>query len=129
MLIERRPLRGNKNSEFYGQWMDYYPFSDAADTREIYRGKGIAQLLEYMVLLEMKKQYPNTKFIKHHWGPDSTRIKQMEKRDLEPGNQYPIDQEIRLLKAKIAKNAKSKWPLHKRVKSKLKKLGKKIMRK
>ncbi|MFH1587583.1 MAG: hypothetical protein ABID38_07035 [Candidatus Diapherotrites archaeon] len=129
MTIEMRPLGGSGNQQFRAEWQEYHPFGHDKDRRGIYLGKGIAQRLEYIVLQELKRQYPDTKVIKHHNSPDRPRIIQLKKRGLEPNKEYPLDYEIGLLKAKIAKDAQHRWPRHKKVKSKLRKSGKKVMRK
>jgi len=100
------------------QWETYHPVGNNDKIINIFSGRGIAQMLEYIVLLQMKKSYPLIRKIQHLLFVDRRRETQIEKRMLKAGELRSIDNEIALLKRKIAIDSKRNLPLRLRLRKK-----------
>ncbi len=88
------------------RWLVYHPFGPGKLSPErvkIFRGRGIAQLLEYSVVREMKRRFPTLKGFSHPL-PRRLRQEQLEKRVL--GTNYTYEEAINALRKKIAADTK-----------------------
>ncbi|MBU2100411.1 hypothetical protein KKG83_02865 [Candidatus Micrarchaeota archaeon] len=98
-------------------WNDYYPLFYAP--AENLRHKGIANLLELLLLKEVKKKCPKIKYV-YHFDPSNSRITQVNKRRLDVSREYTIKEAISKLEKKInsdRRKARQRVSLAKRIKA------------
>lgn len=104
-------------------WQTYYPLGPPKEFKE-FKKKGIANYLELLSLLEMKKRFPSLKKLVHRI-PGDPRIKQLEKRKLDL-REYSFEEAIEKLREKLRKDTRK--AREKKIKTKIKRIARKTKR-
>ncbi|MCX6802582.1 MAG: hypothetical protein NT067_05745 [Candidatus Diapherotrites archaeon] len=87
-------------------WQEVYPFKQKEGVQSFFRRHGIAQVLEWRVLNEAKKQFPLLRSIRHadQKGMTALRDKQLKRRGSNPTDRMDFELEREKLRERIRKD-------------------------